>query len=78
MQALSESALAAQAAGEPDPLPANRDQVYQAAVTVMMRVVFLVFAEERGMLPTEPAVLELKCDLVACSTISSTGLAMCE
>ena len=51
VQALSESALAAQATGEPDPLPANRDQVYQAAVTMMMRVVFLLFAEERGLLP---------------------------
>ncbi len=29
------------------------DDVYQAAVTIMMRVVFLLFAEERGMLPTE-------------------------
>ena len=37
--------------GEPDPLPADRDEVYQAAVTVMMRVVFLLFAEERGLLP---------------------------
>lgn len=51
VRALSESALAAQANGEPDPLPANRDQVYQAAVTMMMRVVFLLFAEERGLLP---------------------------
>ena len=37
--------------GEPDPLPADRGQVYEAAVTVMMRVVFLLFAEERGLLP---------------------------
>jgi hypothetical protein len=37
--------------GEPDPLPAARPQVYEAAVTVMMRVVFLLFAEERGLLP---------------------------
>jgi len=51
VRALSESALAARATGEPDPLPANRDQVYQAAVTMMMRVVFLLFAEERGLLP---------------------------
>jgi hypothetical protein len=51
VRALSESALAARAAGEPDPLPADRDQVYQAAVTMMMRVVFLLFAEERGLLP---------------------------
>lgn len=45
--------LEALAAGEPDPLPEDADDVYQAAVTVMMRVVFLLFAEERGMLPTE-------------------------
>ncbi len=51
VRALSESALAAKAHGEPDPLPADRDEVYQAAVTVMMRVVFLLFAEERGLLP---------------------------
>jgi methylase of polypeptide subunit release factors len=37
--------------GEPDPLPEDRDEVYQAAVTVMMRVVFLLFAEERSLLP---------------------------
>ncbi len=51
VQALSESALDAQRRGEPDPLPADRDDVYQAAVTMMMRVVFLLFAEERGLLP---------------------------
>ena len=51
MQALSESALDARRRGEPDPLPARRDDVYQAAVTMMMRVVFLLFAEERGLLP---------------------------
>ncbi|OLT45209.1 type II restriction endonuclease subunit M [Saccharomonospora sp. CUA-673] len=45
--------LEALAAGDPDPLPEKPDDVYQAAVTVMMRVVFLLFAEERGMLPTE-------------------------
>jgi hypothetical protein len=51
VQALSESALDARRRGEPDPLPARRDEVYQAAVTMMMRVVFLLFAEERGLLP---------------------------
>jgi hypothetical protein len=51
VQALSESALDARRHGEPDPLPARRDDVYQAAVTIMMRVVFLLFAEERGLLP---------------------------
>jgi len=51
VQALSESALDAVDHGELDPLPAARSQVYEAAVTVMMRVVFLLFAEERGLLP---------------------------
>ena len=48
VQALSEAALAADG---PDPLPAKRADVYEAAVTVMMRVVFLLFAEERNLLP---------------------------
>lgn len=47
VQALSEAAIDA----DPDPLPDNRAHVYEAAVTVMMRVVFLLFAEERGLLP---------------------------
>ncbi|SDE20272.1 Eco57I restriction-modification methylase domain-containing protein [Glycomyces harbinensis] len=51
VQSFSESALRAASNGEPDPLPAERGDVYQAAVTVMMRVVFLLFAEERGLLP---------------------------
>ncbi|MDI5968569.1 SAM-dependent DNA methyltransferase [Streptomyces sp. SL13] len=51
VQALSEGALDAQRRGEADPLPAKRGEVYEAAVTVMMRVVFLLFAEERGLLP---------------------------
>jgi hypothetical protein len=51
VQALSESALGVRRRGEPDPLPGDRDEVYQAAVTVLMRVVFLLFAEERGLLP---------------------------
>jgi hypothetical protein len=54
VQALSEGALDAARRGEPDPLPAARDQVYQAAVTVLMRLVFLLFAEERGLLPQGP------------------------
>ena len=48
---LSEAAVEARHRGEPDPLPAERHQVYEAAVTVMMRVVFLLFAEERSLLP---------------------------
>lgn len=51
VQALSESALAVEARGEADPLPDKRGEVYEAAVTMMMRVVFLLFAEERGLLP---------------------------
>lgn len=51
VQAFSEAGLDARESGDPDPLPDDRDAVYQAAVTVMMRVVFLLFAEERGLLP---------------------------
>ncbi|MDJ0466036.1 DNA methyltransferase [Streptomyces sp. H27-C3] len=51
VQALSEGALEARRRGEADPLPAQRGEVYGGAVTVMMRVVFLLFAEERGLLP---------------------------
>lgn len=53
VQAFSEARVAAVKRGDVDPLTAKSDDVYQAAVTVMMRVVFLLFAEERGMLPTE-------------------------
>ena len=53
VQAFSEARLAAAKAGDPDPLTEKPDDVYQAAVTVMMRIVFLLFAEEREMLPTE-------------------------
>lgn len=52
VQAFSEEALEKKTRSEvADPLPADRDRVYEAAVTVMMRVVFLLFAEERGLLP---------------------------
>ncbi|MEU0876783.1 Eco57I restriction-modification methylase domain-containing protein [Nocardia brasiliensis] len=51
VQALSEGALAVTDRGLPDPLPRDRSVVYEAAVTMMMRVVFLLFAEERGLLP---------------------------
>ncbi|MET8208356.1 DNA methyltransferase [Streptomyces sp. NPDC005373] len=51
VQALSEGALDSRRHSEPDPLPTDRGEVYEAAVTVMMRVVFLLFAEERGLLP---------------------------
>ena len=51
VQSFSESALEAESRGQPDPLPERSRDVYEAAVTVMMRTVFLLFAEERGMLP---------------------------
>lgn len=34
-----------------NPLPDDGDVIYEAVVTVVMRVVFLLFAEERGLLP---------------------------
>ncbi len=52
--AFSESAMEARAGGRPDPLPAAKGQVYEGAVTAMMRVVFLLFAEERSMMPQAP------------------------
>jgi len=52
VQAFSESAAEAGRRGLPDPLPSRSHDVYEAAVTVMMRTVFLLFAEERGLLPT--------------------------
>ena len=51
VQAFSEAGLDARRRGEEDPLPPDPHQVYDAAVTVMMRVVFLLFAQERGLLP---------------------------
>lgn len=51
VQAMSESALDDVRQGNPNPLPDDRDVVYEAAVTLMMRVVFLLFAEERELLP---------------------------
>lgn len=38
---------------EGGPLGAEPREVYEAVVTVMMRCVFLLFAEERGLLPTD-------------------------
>lgn len=49
--ACSEASAAAVDRGEPDPLPDDGEQLYEAVVTVLMRVVFLLFAEERGLLP---------------------------
>lgn len=52
IQSMSESAREARQRGEGDPLPNDTHQSYEAAVTVMMRIVFLLFAEERGLLPS--------------------------
>ena len=51
IQAFSESAAEARRRGQPDPLPVRTHDIYEAAVTVMMRAVFLLFAEERSLLP---------------------------
>lgn len=51
VSAFSEAAEDARRHNRTDPLPADRGRVYDAAVTVMMRVVFLLFAEERSLLP---------------------------
>lgn len=52
IQSFSESAADARRRGRPDPLPTRTHDTYEAAVTVMMRTVFLLFAEERGLLPS--------------------------
>jgi hypothetical protein len=52
IQSFSESAANAHRRGLPDPLPTRTHDTYEAAVTVMMRAVFLLFAEERGLLPS--------------------------
>ncbi|HEU5149561.1 MAG TPA: DNA methyltransferase [Iamia sp.] len=51
IQSFSESAFDARHRGQPSPLPADAHEAYDAAVTVMMRAVFLLYAEERGLLP---------------------------
>lgn len=52
IQSFAESAADAKRRGQPDPLPSRTHDTYEAAVTVMMRTVFLLFAEERGLLPS--------------------------
>ncbi len=52
IQSFSESAADARRRGLPNPLPKRTHDSYEAAVTVMMRAVFLLFAEERGLLPS--------------------------
>jgi type I restriction-modification system DNA methylase subunit len=51
VQAFSEAHADAARHGQVSPLPGDGHTVYQACVTVMMQVVFLLFAEERGLLP---------------------------
>ena len=57
IQAFADTAAEARRRGQADPLPSDPDdpqdagEIYSAAVTVMMRIVFLLFAEERGLLP---------------------------
>lgn len=52
IQSFSESAADAHRRGLASPLPSRTHDTYEAAVTVMMRAVFLLFAEERGLLPS--------------------------
>jgi hypothetical protein len=52
IQSFAESAAESQRHGLPDPLPRRAHDTYEGAVTVLMRIVFLLFAEERGLLPT--------------------------
>ena len=58
IQAFAETAADHRRRGLPDPLPDDPHDTYSAAVTVMMRVVFLLFAEERGLLPQSELFLE--------------------
>ena len=52
VQSFSESRISALANGRPDPIPTSENEPYEAAVTVLMRIIFVLFAEERGLLPT--------------------------
>ncbi|MGM1018265.1 MAG: Eco57I restriction-modification methylase domain-containing protein [Actinomycetota bacterium] len=51
LQSFSDVHLRALADHGESPLPEDPKLVYQGAVTVLMRVVFVLFAEERGLLP---------------------------
>ncbi|WP_431218530.1 Eco57I restriction-modification methylase domain-containing protein [Leifsonia xyli] len=51
LQQMSDTHLRSIAHGEDSPLPADPHIVYEGAVTMLMRIVFLLFAEERGLLP---------------------------
>jgi hypothetical protein len=58
IQAFAETAADHHRRGLRDPLPEDPHDTYSAAVTVMMRVVFLLFAEERGLLPQSELFLQ--------------------
>lgn len=58
IQAFDEVSTDHRRRGLPDPLPSDPHETYSAAVTVMMRVVFLLFAEERGLLPQSELFLQ--------------------
>ncbi|MGV9764917.1 Eco57I restriction-modification methylase domain-containing protein [Micromonospora tulbaghiae] len=58
IQAFAETAADHHRRGLRDPLPDDPYDTYSAAVTVMMRVVFLLFAEERGLLPQSELFLQ--------------------
>ncbi len=51
VQSFSETRIAALMNGRPDPIPTSENEPYEAAVTIMMRIIFILFAEERGLLP---------------------------
>jgi hypothetical protein len=51
LQSFSDVHLRALAEHGESPLPKDPKRVYEGAVTALMRVVFLLFAEERGLLP---------------------------
>ena len=51
--AIGRADVAARERGEPGLADVDAHDVYRGAVSVMMRVVFLLFAEERGLLPAD-------------------------
>jgi hypothetical protein len=51
LQSMSDTHLRALTEGGLSPLPQDSRLVYEGAVTMLMRIVFLLFAEERGLLP---------------------------
>ncbi|MFF2371642.1 Eco57I restriction-modification methylase domain-containing protein [Agromyces sp. NPDC058110] len=51
LQSMSDTHLRSLTQGDASPLPDDPKLVYEGAVTMLMRIVFLLFAEERGLLP---------------------------